>query len=191
MKTMIQAIAKSSVVIITVAGFNAAVMAAEMDHSKMGSNQMEQGNMDNMNMGSKKKKSGGMKCGGGMDMSKGKKAGMNGMNSMKGMKGGMKCGGMSGSKMNFKAMSKKLSAIKLKKKAALPASGKSREAGSDGKYNMEATSSKDSVATQCAKASRGIVMVDNATWARCGGKPKGWAAGPGNAKKMDHSKHNM
>lgn len=177
MKTIIQIFAKSTVVIIAAAGFNAAAVAAEMDNS----------NMKQMEMSPTNKKSAGMKCGGGMDMGKSKKS----TKSAGKMKGGMKCGGMSGSKMNFKAMSKKLSAIKLKKKAALPASGRSREAGSDGKYNMESTSSKDSIASQCAKASRGIVMVDNETWARCGGKPKGWAAGPGNAKKMDHSKHNM
>jgi hypothetical protein len=41
---------------------------------------------------------------------------------------------------------------------------------------MESTSVHDSVAAQCAKASRGLVMLDNAAWARCGGKPQGLTA---------------
>ncbi len=173
MKTMKQLLTTSAVLVATMAFSTGAIAAEmEMDHSKM-------------NMGSKK--SSGMKCGGGMDMGKKKKSSM----SMGKMKEGMKCGGMSGSKMNYKKAATASANMKLKRLSALPASGKGREAGFDGKYAMEATSSKDTLATQCAKATRGIVMVDNATWARCGGKPKGWSSGPGNAKKMDHSKHQM
>lgn len=79
----------------------------------------------------------------------------------------------------------------LQRLSELPASGKSREAGSDGRYAMEATSVNDEMQTKCAKATRGLVMVDNKTWAQCGGKPKGWPEGPGNAAPMDHSQHMM
>ncbi len=80
---------------------------------------------------------------------------------------------------------------RLKKLTELPASGKAREAGSDGRYAMEPTSVNDDIRTKCAKASRGLVMVDNKTWAKCGGKPMGWSEGPGDAKAMDHSQHMM
>jgi len=79
----------------------------------------------------------------------------------------------------------------LQKLYELPASGKAREAGSDGRYAMEATSVHDDIQAKCAKASRGLVMVDNRTWAQCGGKPKGWSEGVGDAKPMDHSQHMM
>ena len=70
-------------------------------------------------------------------------------------------------------------------------SGEAREAGYDGKYQMEPTTINDSVMTQCAKASRGLIMVDNKTWKKCGGKPAGWAKGPGKqaSQPMDHSQH--
>lgn len=57
--------------------------------------------------------------------------------------------------------------------AAVPMSGRAREAGFDGRYSMEPTSVSDAGATQCAKASRGLVMLDNAGWAACGGKAMG------------------
>lgn len=79
----------------------------------------------------------------------------------------------------------------LQKLSEMPASGKAREAGSDGRYAMEATSVTDDVQTKCAKASRGLIMIDNITWEKCGGKPKGWSEGAGNAKPMDHSQHMM
>lgn len=79
----------------------------------------------------------------------------------------------------------------LQRLSEMPASGKAREAGSDERYAMEATSVNDDIQTKCAKASRGLVMVDNKTWAQCGGKPKGWSEGVGDAKPMDHSQHMM
>ena len=79
----------------------------------------------------------------------------------------------------------------LERLSEMPASGKAREAGSDGRYAMEATSVSDDIQTKCAKASRGLVMVDNKTWGQCGGKPKGWSEGVGDAKPMDHSQHMM
>jgi len=174
MKTIKQVTMLSSLLLLSAYTFNTSVMAAEMDHSNMNNVQMKQGGMTDSEM------KGGMKCGG-MDGSKLKSS----------KKAGMKCGGMSGGKMNYREMAKKSASIKLQKRTALPESGQAREGGSDGKYNMEPTSSKDSIATQCAKASRGLVMVDNETWARCGGKPEGWSSGPGQAKKVDHSQHNM
>lgn len=80
---------------------------------------------------------------------------------------------------------------RLQRLSKMPASGKAREAGSDGRYAMEATSVNDDIQTKCAKASRGLVMVDNKTWAQCGGKPKGWSENPGNAAQIDHSQHMM
>lgn len=73
----------------------------------------------------------------------------------------------------------------------LPASGVAREAGYDGRYAMEATSNEDLLLEQCAKASRGLVMLDNSTWQKCGGKPDGWSKGPENSKSesVDHSGH--
>jgi hypothetical protein len=81
----------------------------------------------------------------------------------------------------------------LPKLKTMPPSGKSREAGYDNRYVMESTSAEDSVATQCAQASRGLVMVDNATWTKCGGKPQGWSKGindvANTGASMDHSGH--
>jgi hypothetical protein len=74
----------------------------------------------------------------------------------------------------------------------VPDSGKSREAGSDGRYIMETTSVKDNLAQLCAKGSRGIVILDNETWKKCGGKPDGLKTGDGMApalEPMDHSAH--
>ena len=73
---------------------------------------------------------------------------------------------------------------------ALPPSGTSREAGYDQRYVMEANSVDDDPASQCAKASRGLIMLDNKAWHHCGGKPAGWASGPAaGAAVMDHSQH--
>jgi len=79
--------------------------------------------------------------------------------------------------------------------AEMPASGRAREGGSDGRYVMESISVSDSVAERCAKASRGLMMLDNATWAQCGGKPKGAAMTPAamlSKKESDeHAGHQM
>lgn len=74
---------------------------------------------------------------------------------------------------------------------SIPDSGKAREAGADDRYIMETTSSGDSLAQKCAKGTRGIVMLDNKTWQRCGGKPKGAAQGLEKQQKgqVDHSQH--
>jgi hypothetical protein len=83
----------------------------------------------------------------------------------------------------------------------MPASGKAREAGFNDCYVMEPTSSRDEIATQCAQGTRGLIMLDNATWERCGGKAKGASKGPsyyrpvfpwskkgtGKIHSMDHS----
>ena len=73
--------------------------------------------------------------------------------------------------------SKSTSKGELDKLSAMPASGRAREAGSDGRYIMESTSVKTSLEAKCAQATRGIIMLDNATWKRCGGKPKGASMG--------------
>ncbi|MGD8940466.1 MAG: hypothetical protein PVJ72_13860 [Gammaproteobacteria bacterium] len=75
----------------------------------------------------------------------------------------------------------------------MPSSGRSREAGYDDRYAMESTSASNSLQTQCAQASRGLIMIDNATWAKCGGKPEGWSKGIADAATdvhtMDHGEH--
>jgi hypothetical protein len=61
----------------------------------------------------------------------------------------------------------------------IPPSGRAREAGSDGRYHMAPTSREADLATLCAQATRGLIMLDNATWEKCGGKPEGASKGPG------------
>lgn len=73
----------------------------------------------------------------------------------------------------------------------MPASGEARETGSDGRNLMEPTSASDNLAQQCAKGSRALVMLDNRTWAKCGGKPEGAAQGPEDKQAVDHSQHQM
>ena len=55
----------------------------------------------------------------------------------------------------------------------IPSSGKVREGGYDGRYIMETTSAYDSLADQCAKASRGLVIIDRETWKKCATKTRG------------------
>ena len=55
----------------------------------------------------------------------------------------------------------------------VPPSGKSREAGYDGSYMMDNTSLHLSLKERCALASRGLIMLDNASWKECGSKPSG------------------
>ena len=97
----------------------------------------------------------------------------------------------------------KVKAGKLKILKTIPKSGKAREGGYDQRYAMEPTTIRTSLARRCALGSRGIIMLDNATWKRCGGKPKGAArgagyypaippwnkAGTGKTSTMDHSRH--
>ena len=95
---------------------------------------------------------------------------------------------------------------KLQQLNKIPTSGRSREATFDGRYNMESTSVINDLDSQCAHASRGLVMLDNATWEKCGGKPEGASKGPGYypalppwnkegtgkvEPMMDHSSHDM
>jgi len=61
----------------------------------------------------------------------------------------------------------------------MPGSGKAREANFDGRYRMEPTGITSVTSTLCAHASRGLIHVDNATWAKCGGKIEGASKGPG------------
>jgi hypothetical protein len=44
---------------------------------------------------------------------------------------------------------------------------------------MAPTSREADLATLCAQATRGLIMLDNATWEKCGGKPEGASKGPG------------
>ena len=67
----------------------------------------------------------------------------------------------------------------LQKLDSIPPSGHAREASSDGRYNMEPTTVKNDLHTLCAQGSRGLIMLDNDTWKKCGGKPEGAARGAG------------
>ena len=84
----------------------------------------------------------------------------------------------------------------LQKLAVMPTSGKAREGGYDGRYVMESTDVSTALSTRCAQASRGLVMMNNAEWLRCGGRPDGAAQAslsvtdktkPAN----EHAGHNM
>jgi hypothetical protein len=105
-------------------------------------------------------------------------------------------------KMDHSAMQGKMqkSALKpspgLEKLAQIPTSGRARESGSDGRSVMESIDISNSQATRCAQATRGLVMLDNAAWSRCGGKPEGAAHGPQaagakGAVMKGHAGHNM
>ncbi len=50
----------------------------------------------------------------------------------------------------------------------VPASGKAREAGFDNSYIMKQMTNGASIKTQCALASRGIIMLDRESWKKCG-----------------------
>lgn len=65
----------------------------------------------------------------------------------------------------------------LAKLPEVPASGMARENGFDERSRMESISSSDALAQQCAMGTRGMLMLDNKTWEKCGGKPKGAAEG--------------
>lgn len=101
--------------------------------------------------------------------------------------------GMDHSKMDHSKTTHMMAPKPKKGKLAMvkeqPASGKAREAGSDGRYHMESTTNRNSLAIQCAQASRGLIILDNKTWARCGGKTKGVAEGPKASKGGEHSRH--
>ena len=67
-----------------------------------------------------------------------------------------------------------------------------RAGGADGRYVMESTSVLDTMAEQCAKATRGLVMLDNAAWVQCGGKPQGAASTSASlATGHEHAGHTM
>ena len=87
--------------------------------------------------------------------------------------------------------------VRLKNLTALPTSGKAREGGYDGRYVMESTDVANTLSIRCAQASRGLVMMSNAEWARCGGKPDGAAQQFSQPIKSkggvvnEHAGHNM
>ena len=76
----------------------------------------------------------------------------------------------------------------------MPASGKAREGGYDGRSVMESTGHVMPLAARCAQASRGLVMLDSASWEACGGKPQGAPASlvvNAPAKTGDHAGHHQ
>lgn len=97
--------------------------------------------------------------------------------------------GMSGPKV---AMTKAVKKGRLDRLSKMPPSGQAREAGSDGRYAMEPTSVRTRRSEKCAQATRGLIMLDNSAWKRCGGKPEGAPKSVKDAPdgKVDHSKMN-
>ena len=82
------------------------------------------------------------------------------------------------------------SSMSLERLQQLPASGKSREANYDGTSFMHTTSPEQSLEVRCALATRGLMMLDNESWKKCGGKPIGWSKGITSAQTdSDHSHH--
>jgi hypothetical protein len=78
----------------------------------------------------------------------------------------------------------------LQRLDALPPSGKSREAGYDGSYFMRSTALNQPLEVKCALGSRGLIMLDNDTWTKCGGKPAGWPQSSRAAhRETDHGEH--
>ncbi len=78
----------------------------------------------------------------------------------------------------------------LERLKQLPASGKSREANYDGTYYMHNTAYDQALAVRCALASRGLIMLDNESWNKCGGKPVGWSREITTShSESDHSQH--
>jgi hypothetical protein len=82
----------------------------------------------------------------------------------------------------------------LQKLTIMPTSGKAREGGYDDRYVMESTDVSSILQIRCAQASRGLVMMNNAEWSRCGGKPDGAAQASRSTIDMvanEHVGHNM
>lgn len=151
--------------------------AAEMDHSNMDHGAMDHNTMDQGTMDQ-----------GTMDQDAMDQDAMD--------QGAMDHSKMNHAEMNHSAMSHATmvhdAAPALATLSMMPASGKAREGGADGRYVMESTSALDSMAEQCAKASRGLIMLDNAAWSQCGGKPQGAAStSPGMAAGHEHAGHTM
>lgn len=91
-------------------------------------------------------------------------------------------------------ISKNQGKAELQKLAAMPASGESREGGYDDRYVMESTDVSNVLKIRCAQASRGLVMMNNTEWSRCGGKPEGAVqASRSTIDKLtnEHVGHNM
>ena len=90
--------------------------------------------------------------------------------------------------------SKNQGKAELQKLAAIPTSGKAREGGYDDRYVMESTDVSNALQIRCAQASRGLVMMNNAEWSRCGGKPEGAVQASrsvNNKATNEHAGHNM
>lgn len=108
---------------------------------------------------------------------------------------------MDHSKIDHQSMSNKApagnpDAAGLRSLSIMPPSGKAREGGYDNRYVMESTDVAIPLPIRCAQASRGLVMISNEEWSRCGGKPDGAAQSSrpdaGKAKTTDeHVGHKM
>jgi len=140
---------------LSIQGVNAEEMSHQgMDHDAMDKKAMEKQSMEDNTMDHKA-------------------MGHNGMDKNTKETKSMDHGSMDHHKMDMSDMhheskqTKKPTQAKLLTLEQIPDSGRSREAGFDGRYNMEPTSKLYDAKTRCANASRGLVMLDNATLAKC------------------------
>lgn len=69
-----------------------------------------------------------------------------------------------------------------------PESGEARELGFDDSMFMESTSVHNDMATMCAHAARGLIILDRTTWNKCGMRPKG-LIDPNQSSDVNHHKH--
>lgn len=49
----------------------------------------------------------------------------------------------------------------------VPPSGTAREAGYEGRYGFISTMENEPLQSQCARAERGLIMIDRKTWQQC------------------------
>ncbi len=88
------------------------------------------------------------------------------------------------------SFSESAAALDLPRLNSLPPSGKSREANFDNTYFMHNTALEQPLEVKCALASRGLIMLDNDSFQKCGGKPAGWSKGITAAQTSnDHSQY--
>jgi len=84
---------------------------------------------------------------------------------------------------------KEIASATLSTLVTVPSSGKSREAGFDGRYAMEPTSVKADPGEKCALASRGIIILDRVNMQKCGLQSNSMIKKTEHSgrKQMDHS----
>ena len=172
------------------------VVAAEMDHDHMNKGQMNDSQMDHSQMNhdkmdhqpmndapiSKTPMHAGEHHSEKMPMEKSADQPMN--HDMHQMNGNHDVSSMHGKPSGAK------NSASLNALAEQPKSGKAREAGYDERYVMEDTSLHQTINRRCALASRGLIMLDKASWSQCNGQSAG-STKPTVSKPASDEQHNM